>query len=276
MNCRDMRAAKLIVTADDFGICVPVNEAVERARRDGMLTCASLMVGGSAATDAVERARREPGLRVGLHIVLAEGRPVCAPEDVPALVDGNGEFLRNLFAAGMRFFFRPVARRQLEREIRAQFEAFQKTGLTLDHVNAHNHMHLHPTVLGIILKVGRDYGMKAMRVPEEAGGSATLKPWLKGLQSRLQRNGITANDRVLGLRDSGALTVDRAVELLDQLSDGVTEMYFHPATRRCPEIDRDMPDYQHEAELETLLSPRFRQAIEAAGADLVSYGDLVR
>ena len=267
---------QLILTADDFGLCVPVNEAVERAHRDGVLTCASLMLGGAAAEDAVERAIRLPDLKVGLHLVLVEGRPVSPPEEIPALVDDNKEFPRNLLAAGVRFFFRPGARAQLEREIRAQFEAFRKTGLKLDHVNSHNHMHLHPTVLGIILQVGPDYGMRAVRVPEEPGSGLFLKPWTKVLRSRLQRRAIVANDRVLGLRHSGALGVDRAVALLDRLPDGVTEMYFHPATRRCAEIDRDMPDYQHEAELETLLSPRFRQAIEAAGAELVAYGDLVR
>ena len=66
----------LIVTADDFGAALAVNEAVEIAHTQGILTAASLMVGGEAADDAVERARRLPGLGVGLHVVLADGRPV--------------------------------------------------------------------------------------------------------------------------------------------------------------------------------------------------------
>ena len=122
------------MTGDDFGLTVSVNEAVEIAHRDRVLRAASLMVGGSAAEDAVERARRLPGLRVGLHLVLVEGRPVLPPAQLPDLVDADGEFSRDLVAAGFRFFFRPGARRQLAAEIRAQFEAFRATGLGLDHV----------------------------------------------------------------------------------------------------------------------------------------------
>jgi predicted glycoside hydrolase/deacetylase ChbG (UPF0249 family) len=81
---------KLIVNADDFGLAVPVNEAVERAHREGILASASLMMGGEAAADAIERAQRLPGLRVGLHLVLVEGRPVLPLNEVDALVDANG------------------------------------------------------------------------------------------------------------------------------------------------------------------------------------------
>jgi len=87
---------KLIVTGDDFGLAVPVNEAIEEAHRRGILTTASLMVGAGAAADAVERARQLPTLRVGLHLVLVEGRPVLPPREIPDLVDGRGEFSTRL------------------------------------------------------------------------------------------------------------------------------------------------------------------------------------
>src|SRR5712692_2140110 len=158
---------KLIVTGDDFGLAVPVNEAIEEAHRSGILTSASLMIGAAAAADAVERAKRLPTLRVGLHLVLVDGRAVLPRRDIPDLVNEQGEFLSDPVAAGIKFFFKPGVRWQLEAEIRAQFQLFQRTGLLLDHVDGHNHMHLHPTVLGLILKVGRDYGLKAVRVPYE-------------------------------------------------------------------------------------------------------------
>jgi predicted glycoside hydrolase/deacetylase ChbG (UPF0249 family) len=66
----------LIVTADDFGLHESVNEAVEQASQAGVLTAASLMVGAPAAADAVRRARKLPHLRVGLHLVLADGRAI--------------------------------------------------------------------------------------------------------------------------------------------------------------------------------------------------------
>src|SRR5262249_36474830 len=158
---------RLIGTADDFGLCQPVNEAVEIAHREGILTTASLMVGGGAAGHALARARRLPGLRAGLPVVGVEDPPVLPRAQVARLTDEHGYLSGRLVSSGMRFFFSPAARRQLEAEIRAQFERFAATGLELDHVNAHNHMHLHPTVLGTILRVGREFGLRAMRVPWE-------------------------------------------------------------------------------------------------------------
>ncbi len=280
---------RLIVTADDFGLALPVNEAVERAHREGVLSAASLMVGGAAASDAVERAHRLPRLRVGLHLVLVEGRPVLPPDAVPDLVDERGELPTDLFGAGLRFFLHTRVRRQLEAEIRAQFAAFRRTGLALDHVNAHNHMHLHPTVLGICLRVGREFGMRAVRVPWEPGarvaGAGTarlgaraadlaLAPWIAWLRLRLRRAGILSNDFVLGLRDSGAMDEARILGLLDALPEGVGEIYFHLATRPCPELLRFAPGYHPEDELAAVTSPRVRRALERRGVTPIGFADL--
>src|SRR5271170_945002 len=143
---------RLIVTANDFGRDIAINEAVEAASRDGILGCASLMVGASAAADAVARARRLPGLRVGLHLVLIDGAPVLPPCEIRALVGADGRFDDNQLRAGLRYFFTPGVRRLLAAEIEAQFEAFRATGLVLDHVNAHQHMHLHPTVARLMIE----------------------------------------------------------------------------------------------------------------------------
>ena len=72
----------LVITSDDFGAAPEVNEAVEQAHRDGVLTAASLMVAAPGAADAVERAKRLPSLGVGLHVVLVEGKPALPPEVV--------------------------------------------------------------------------------------------------------------------------------------------------------------------------------------------------
>jgi len=138
-----LQPRRVIVSADDFGLSEGVNEAVEQACREGILTTASLMVAGPAAADAVRRARRLPKLRVGLHLVVIEG-PAVGP--APGLVDADGQFSSNQLRLGINYFFRPAIRRQLAAEIRAQFAAFAATGLRLDHANAHKHMHLHPTV----------------------------------------------------------------------------------------------------------------------------------
>ena len=80
------------------------------------------MVGGAAAADAVERARRLPRLRVGLHVVLTDGTPVSPPGKVSGLVDDTGNFRNDLPLYGAQITFNPSVKRQIEREVAAQFD----------------------------------------------------------------------------------------------------------------------------------------------------------
>jgi hopanoid biosynthesis associated protein HpnK len=271
---------QLIITGDDFGLAVPVNEAIEQAHRRGVLTTTSLLVGESAAADAIERAHRNPQLRVGLHVAVCEARPVLPPSQIPSLVNARGE-LRHPVLAAFGFFLWPNARRELHAEIRAQFEAFRATGLALDHVNGHNHMQLHPVVLPILTRLAREYGARAVRLSYEPlfcssrgrgiGLLSRLLPWLAMrpwgayVKRRLLRAGFAVNDYLFGIYDCGRMDLDLLLSLIRNLPDGVSEIHCHPATRRCPEIDRTMPTYGHESELSALTAPSLRAAIDAAG-----------
>ncbi|HEY2622083.1 hopanoid biosynthesis-associated protein HpnK [Dyella sp. Tek66A03] len=250
---------RLIVTADDFGLHEAVNEAVERGYREGVLRAASLMVTAPAVADAVARARRSPGLAVGLHLVLADGPSALPPARIPDLVDARGFFGNAMARDGLRFFFLPGVRRQLAAEIRAQFEAFAATGLTLDHVNAHKHFHLHPTVLSLMLSIGRDYGLRAVRLPAEPGMGPWLQPWLALMRRRLRRAGVLCNDHVFGIRHSGGMDESALLDVLRRLPEGLSELYLHPAVHG--ELTSSMADYRHTDELAALLSPRVQRAI---------------
>lgn len=256
----------LIVTADDFGVDVAVNEAVERGHREGILTAASLMVAGKAAADAVDRVRRMPGLGVGLHLVLVEGRPTLPPERVSRLVDRTGNFRTDMVRSAISMTFNPEARRQLAAEIEAQFAAFTATGLPLDHVNAHKHFHLHPIIAGLILKIGKRYGLKAARAPVEP--RAVLKAiepdqpahrdpatiWAKFVRSRLRSAGIAAPDQVFGLAWSGQMTPARVAGLIERLPPGVTEIYVHPAI--SDNWPGHAPGYRYADEFAALIQAR--------------------
>ena len=263
-------------SADDFGLTESVNEGIERAHRDGILQAASLMVAAPAAADAVRRARANPSLRVGLHLVVIEGPAALSPAAIPDLVDATGQFPSDPRRLGIDYFFRPRIRRQLATEIRAQFAAFAATGLTLDHANAHKHMHLHPTVGAMMLRIGQDYGLNRIRVPAEPPGILALcgSPvslgdkilylWNNILRHQARAAGVTTNDHCFGLAWSGHMTPDRVRRLLQHLPDGDNEIYFHPAARRDAVLDRLMPDYEHEAELAALLTDD-RLAARAVG-----------
>jgi chitin disaccharide deacetylase len=193
-----------------------------------------------------------------------------------------------LFTAGWRYFLSRQARYQLEAEIQAQFEAFAATGLTLDHVNAHKHFHNHPTVLGLMLRVGRAFGLQAMRLPYEPSGPSgkpawvkglgdyALKPWFKLMRRRLHEAGVLCNDWLFGIRHSGAMNEARLLERLRHLPPGVTEIYLHPATESGAAIAHSMRDYNHRDELAALRSPRVRAALAQLRITCGGYGDLVR
>ena len=275
----------LIVTADDFGLSPQVNEAVERAHRGGILSAASLMVGAPAAAEAVRIARRLPGLRVGLHLALVDARPTLPAGEVPGLVGPDGWFRRDTARFGAELFFSTAMRRQLAREVAAQFAAYAATGLPLDHVDAHQHFHLHPTVAGLMIRIGARHRMQAVRVPAEPGAviravepgarsalPAVTAPWTRLLARRLRRAGCRVPDQVFGLSWTGAMTEARVAGLLARLPAGTTEIYTHPA------LDGAYPGaaagYRYADELAALVSPGVRAAAELSGARLCGYGDL--
>jgi hopanoid biosynthesis associated protein HpnK len=259
-------------SADDFGLSLEVNEAVERAHREGVLTRASLMVAGAAAADAVRRARAMPGLRVGLHVVAVEGASVLPHARIPDLVDAAGWFGSDQAGRGFRYYFSPRARRQLAAEIAAQYAAFAATGLRLDHANAHKHMHLHPVVGRLLIGIGREHGLTAIRVPAEpprvmavlgekvSAGDRALYAWSFWLRRAALRAGLAVTDHCFGLRWSGAMTAERLLRLAPVLPPGESEIYTHPATAQNALLKRLMPSYQQGRELAALLDARVAAA----------------
>ncbi|NHO32512.1 hopanoid biosynthesis-associated protein HpnK [Acetobacter fallax] len=278
---------RAIVSADDFGLSVEVNEAIEIAHRDGVLSTASLMVAGPAVDDAIERSKRLPDLRVGLHLVVIEGPAVLPPSQIPLLVSEDGQFPSDQLKLGIEYFFRPAVRRQLAAEIEAQLNAFAATGLTLDHANAHKHMHLHPTVGKMLIETGKRFGLRAVRVPLEppeplyaAGtytdtlGDAALRRWTAVLRHQAHEAGMVTNDWCFGIAWSGHMTAGRVAALAAHLPEGVSEIYFHPATAKNALLQRLMPTYEHEAELAALCSPGFRAGFKHSSTKLIGWNDV--
>lgn len=261
--------------ADDFGLSLAVNEAVEQAHSNGVLQTASLMVAGEAAADAVARARRLPTLRVGLHLVVIEGNAVLPHSRIPLLVDRAGWFDSHPFRRGLSYFFRPAVRRQLADEIEAQFAAFAATGLTPDHANAHKHMHLHPVVGRLMVAAARRHGVPRIRVPAEppatlaaCGSPATvgdhaLFAWTALLRRQVRLAGLACHDQVFGLKWSGHFTPARLRTLLGTLPPGSSEIYFHPATWQDAPLRRLMPGYDHPGELAALCDPSVKAQLVA-------------
>jgi hopanoid biosynthesis associated protein HpnK len=205
-----------------------------------------------------------PSLRVGLHVVLVEGRPVLPASAVTHLVDGDGVFRSDMVALGSVICFSRQARRQLAAEITAQFEAFRATGLPLDHCNAHKHFHLHPVVGGLIAAIGCRFGLRAARIPLEPvqvlrkierhtpwAPALLTAPFAMLLRRRFRAAGLLAPDRIFGLQWSGQMTRERLSGLIRNLPNGLSEIYLHPATGPFPGA---APGYHYREEFDALMA----------------------
>jgi chitin disaccharide deacetylase len=277
----------LVVTADDFGLSLPVNYAVESAHRHGILSAASLMVGAPAVEDAVERARALPSLGVGLHLTLLDGRPVLPLDEVPGLVGPDGRFSSEPFGFGIALYFSPELRRQASAEIDAQFDRFLSTKLRMDHINGHRHFHLHPVVLSAIARNAPRFASPPVRIPLEPFGASyganrdrvlgRLASWLfyfaqtRRMRRQLRAEGIASNDHLFGLNDSGVMVESRILGLIDHLPEGLSELYFHPATRKWEGPDNLPSCYHAEEELGALLSPAVKMKFEINNLRPMSY-----
>jgi hopanoid biosynthesis associated protein HpnK len=269
---------RLIVNADDFGRSASINNAVIQAHTGGILTTASLMVGEPAFVEAVALAKQQPRLGVGLHLTLSCGRAVLPPDKIPGLVNGRGEFGDQPAAVGWRYFFGRELREPMRREIHAQFEKFQSTGLLLDHVNGHQHMHLHPAVLRILMEDADALGIRRLRLTRDpfwlnarlASGAwvyralhAFIYHCLSGrARGELQRRGIRHTRRVFGLLQNGRVDETYITRLLPLLPPGDSELYSHPS----------LDEFRHE--FDALVSPRVRELVKNGGIKLIRYQDL--
>jgi hopanoid biosynthesis associated protein HpnK len=278
---------KLIVTADDFGASAEINAAVLQAHREGILTSASLMAGGDAFDDAVDIARRTPTLAVGLHIVVVDGKPVLAPQELGRLVDGRGYFPDAPVRLGMRYFFDPGARVRIAAEVAAQFSRFAATGLKMAHVDGHQHMHVHPAIFPLTVSLALRYNAGGIRIPRDElcpalardrrgaitkalrGGSLAI--FSRRCRNSLRGRPFATTERAYGLYQTGRMSEPYVIHLLQNSNVDSAEIYFHPSTG--PRQSELGPNPQ---ELSTLLSPAVAEVIRERGIRLCTYPDLLR
>ena len=269
---------RLIVNADDFGASPSINEAVIRAHREGILTTASLMVNESARDAAVQLARANPRLGVGLHLTLLMGHAALPPVQIPGLVNERGEFSNNPVGVGVRYFFQPALRGQLRAEIHAQFAAFHATGLALDHVNGHLHLHLHPVVFGILMEDASALGIRHLRLTRDclarsrrmargrwfyrASHALIYDVLSRRARQPLQARGIKHAQITFGLLENAQVDEAYVLKLLPELPAGDSELYSHPS----------LEAFKHE--YDALISPRVKDRARELGIQLIRYQDL--
>ncbi|HEX7654993.1 MAG TPA: hopanoid biosynthesis-associated protein HpnK [Verrucomicrobiae bacterium] len=269
---------RLIVNADDFGLSASVNAAVIGAHREGILTTASLMVNEPGFAEAVELARAHPRLGTGLHLTFLMGHATLPPAEIPGLVNARGEFSNSPVGVGFNYFFRRSWRDQLRREIHAQFARFHATGLKLDHVNGHLHLHLHPVIFGILMEDAAKLGITHLRLTRDCLARSRRMSqgyWFyrvshagifeflsQRARAPLAQRGIRHAQITFGLLQDSRVDEDYVARLLPELPAGDSELYAHPS------LDKFRHEYA------ALTSPRVRELVNQLGIQLIRYQDL--
>jgi hopanoid biosynthesis associated protein HpnK len=275
----------VILNADDFGLSPGINRGIIEAFCNGILTSASLMAVGDAFEEAVALAHEYPRLSLGIHLTLVEGMPVLPPEKIPSLVTSNGRFFQSLNTFLLRWLRGQIRMKEVQQEYAAQIEKALKHGIRIDKLDSHMHLHLLPGIFQAVLAVATRYDIGAIRLPRDHVVRWVNRPriggwWRRAILSSIATlrarpiaaAGLSYSTRFSGIAESGQLTEETLIRLLEALQPGVTEVMLHPGY--CDHIVGRWPmsrRYEREQELKALTSPRVKALIERHEIELVSY-----
>ncbi len=286
----------LIVNADDLGWTAGVNRGIAEAHRNGIVTSTSVLANGGAFADGVKAASELPGLGVGVHLNLSDGKPIAPAEQVKSLLNENGDFSGGPETILLRLTTNNLEPREVEVEWSAQIEKVRAAGIRPTHLDGHKHVQMLPGLFGIALRLAKKHGIAAVRVSHEAstlraaltGGEESSSVILKqGVQARglkllardahemAERAGIASTDYFCGIAQTGVLSKKGVLQLLASLPDGTTELMCHPGYADA-ELQKSATRLQQsrQTELQILTDQEIRKKIAALGIRLINYEEI--
>ena len=282
--------ARVVVNADDFGLCEEINRGVAESFDRGIVRSASLLPTGGEFEQAVELARARPGLDLGVHLALTQTRPVSPPAEVPSLVDGGGRFAASWGVFVRRYLGGRVRLAEVEREFRAQIDRVLATGLELSHLDSHQHLHMLPGMLRVVVRLASEYGIGAVRCPRQRRGQGAPRGAVGAIRRQveltalralcrlgrgsLEVNGLLTADDFRGFTEAGHWRPESLAQTINDLDPGLTEIGCHPGADDSVEAELGW-DYGWEQELAALTSPEVAAAISHSGVRLTNYRSLL-
>jgi hopanoid biosynthesis associated protein HpnK len=262
---------RFIVNADDLGLAECINTGIIKAFTDGIVTSASLMANGSAFEHAVALIKAYPSLAIGVHIVLVEEFPVCGSDEIPSLINGNGRLYKDYKAFLWRMITKRISLDDVKTEMRAQIEKILNAGIKLTHVDSHQHLHVYPPILHIVLQLAKEYGIQRIRMPYDNMKIGSIAQrvlrFLAGVgKKHVLRSGLQTTDAFFGVGCSGHLTQDYIINVLKNLPEGIAELMCHPGD----ENNELRNKYRHwgfcwQGELDALMSKSVKEIFKAEG-----------
>ena len=279
---------QIILNADDFGRHTLINAAVEKGVADGVLRSATIMPGGAAFDDAAALAARTPALGVGIHLTLVNGNPILPPAEIPSLVTEAGVFVDDHTAFAVRLLCGRVNLAEVRAELAAQLRRVETAGIHPTHADSHQHMHVLPGVIDIVLDLCAAAHISAMRTPRAplfAGnfggigqliGRAGLSILARRAAEKARQRGIRTPDHFAGIVAGEAVDTEALTQIAANLKGGTTEVMLHPGTDNAVLIRDCLWDHDFEAELAAVCAPVVRDTLTASGAEIVNFRTLMQ
>lgn len=279
---------QLIINADDFGLHPSINSGIMKGVQQGGITSTTIMPAAGYFEDAVSRALAVPGLGIGVHLTLVGEKPVCPSDKVSSLIDRQGNFAVKYPQFLLRFLSGRICLAQIETEFSAQIAKVMNTGIRITHLDSHQHLHIMPGIIDIVLALAARYKIKAVRIPDEAyffQGGLPLKPGrmlartgltilARRARCKAGQKGVLTPDHFFGMLAGGHMSEQQLCNIVEHLPDGSSEIMIHPGS------DDDMLkqqfdwNYHWEAELRAVTGKKIIQRLTENKVRLISFGEL--
>ena len=271
----------LIVNADDYGLTEGISRGILHAHREGIVTSASAIALGPAYPKVARWLADAPGLGVGVHLAaVGEDPPLLSAREIPSLVCKRGQLCETYNAFVGRALLGRIDPDDLRREFTAQLESVQELGVTITHLDAHQHLQLWPSVCEVVIDLATRFRIPAVRVPRfRARNPVALGVTVLGarLARRAKRAGLAFPLDAVGIECAGHLDEQRLPTVLARLSahgHAAVELTVHPGEGDDADRARYQWGYQWEDELAALVGPVAKQAVDTAGFRLATYAAL--
>ena len=272
-------ARRLIVSGDDLGLHESINRGVIESHLRGIVTSASLVPCGRAFDDACRRIGECPTLDVGLHLTLAEERPLLGPPVLRTLAP-EGRLPQNYRQLFVGLLAGQIERREVELELEAQIERALNAGLRISHLDSHQHTHFFPALRPIFLDLAERYGIRGLRagalvVPSPTKFSLLLGPLARTLRRDAMNRKLATPDSLWLPSPSGRIGATQLLKGIPDLPDGVTELVVHPGADQ-EALAREYPTWNFDwpGELAAASSGEVRDTLARHDVRLMRYSEL--
>jgi len=231
---------RLIINADDFGLTKEINHGIIQAHKKGILTSTSMVAVGEAFDEAVALVKQNPTLDVGVHLTLVEEKSILEQSEVPTLVNSQGYFRKSAFTFLRDYILNKINMNEVRLELRAQIERIHDSGIFVSHIDSHQHLHILPKVLPIVIQLAQDFHIQTIRSPFEQPKWQyvfSIRTWPRLIQqlglnfSHSNARNILrsyAPDHFFGFFYGGHLNAVRLARIISYLPEGISEIMCHP------------------------------------------------